>query len=620
MQQHVRWIARGIRTALGLILLTCAAWAGVPSAPTNLVAEQGGINGFSGVRLEWDRNNETIAGFRIYMSPDGGNNYRQIDEVGDSAGTTRFFYTTRPLDNGYYVFYVTAFNEEGESSQSNFATITLDGVGVRFTRGWMTDTVMAGTAMAQTFTAEASDGAPVIYSITNPQAGMAIDAATGLFTWTPEYAGHYHVEIRATHPEDQRASSYTAYTIIVKALPAALCANITGSVAFPDGLPVASGHAQASMIRGDGSRATYIGKIIDGEFSIAVEEGDWTLYVYGSGIRPEYYSDAATEAAATPIELGCDQTSEIRMTVDRQITYHNVLAGTLVDTAGNQLNGRLLAYRIGGNGEPGEFVETWARGGWYGFYRLEPGEYVVWGSAQDSMHVPGYHVAGNVASMVWTGATRINIGANDSIFDVEVRLVYMDGFGGQARLRGNVVSDGGSIRKSDDPHILGTTPVEGATVFALDAANSVAGYATTDANGTFLVTDLKPGAYTVLVDRVGLKPLWSSATVTTGETIVDLLMESATSSAPLSGAGVSAPRLFPNPIDRAATLRFNATAGTAAVTLSDLRGETLLSQSVATVDGENSLRIDTDSLPNGTYLLKLVSRGGTTTIIVTVAR
>src|SRR5688500_5688546 len=86
MQQRTRWITASIGTLLGLMLITCAAFADVPGAPTNLAAELQESNGVTDVLLTWDRNSDHVSHYRIYMSTDSGSTYTRIGRVIDSIG------------------------------------------------------------------------------------------------------------------------------------------------------------------------------------------------------------------------------------------------------------------------------------------------------------------------------------------------------------------------------------------------------------------------------------------------------------------------------------------------------------------------------------------------------
>jgi hypothetical protein len=718
-----RVTARITTVMLGLMLLIGVAHAGVPSAPRNVSTYADGSPGYWGAGLQWERNTDNVDGYNIYLSADGGTTYRRIDAVSDSAGESRYTYRTGRLPNGYYVFYVTAFNADGESAHSNHAPLTLDGIGIKFLDYSHADSTEIGVTVSRAIRAEASNNGTIVYSLNGGAQGMAIDPSTGEFSWTPTAAGYYSVEVVATLASDSRISERTGYNIIVNYRPSDYCVTLSGTVDFDNGNPVGNGWAYATIAGPNGWETSFRGSIDNGRFSMTVPQGTYIVRVSGDDFYAEYYSDAPSPYTAEQISLACNQPRTIAFSVaatpprhdpdsvfgrvtdavtgagipnvriqffrsesgihfanaqtqsdgrykvaigsdsmfialavdpsgqyksiyyggsetaagatvvyprrdtmnvdfqlERALFYPNVVQGRLIDTTGNELFGKITAYRIGANGRLAESIETWARAGRFGFYNMIPGEYVIGGDASDSVHVPGYHVAGGNASLTWTTATRLTIGASDSLDGIDIRLVYMDGFGGTARLRGVILGSGGTIRKDEGAGILGLVPIADATVFAIDAANSVSGYARTDALGRFSITNLKSGAYTVVVDRVGFKPVWEPMNLTEGgETIFDVQLSASTSMVRVAGSTINSLGLFPNPVDRTATLRFNSAAGTAHVTISDLRGEQIVARTINTVDGENRVTIETSELPAGVYLLRVGSQSGNAAIVVTVS-
>ena len=338
--------------------------------------------------------------------------------------------------------------------------------------------------------------------------------------------------------------------------------------------------------------------------------------------EPEYYGGVPNPSAAYVIDPRT-ASSGIDFFLTPAPSHRNALQGTLVDTAGHKLSGRIVASRIDSTGALGESFETPARLGDYFFFDLAPGEYAVWGDASDSMHVPGYHRAGTTAALAWTDATRITVANGDSLFAVRVTVVYRDGFGGKARISGDIVSSGGTIRKSDRSGPLGTMPVEGAMVYAINASNRVAAYTVSNANGHFEITGLSDGLYTLLVDKIGLQPLRQSATASETGSTVELVMESRSSATPLEVATSSHLAVVPNPIGSRAAIRFSAGSGaglgTTALTLSDLTGTTVIARQIETHAGENSIVLETAGIPNGTYILRIGSGATAHTRLVIIS-
>jgi hypothetical protein len=319
----------------------------------------------------------------------------------------------------------------------------------------------------------------------------------------------------------------------------------------------------------------------------------------------EYFGGTASPNGATVIDPRAIS-SGVDFFLTPTPSHRSTLQGRLIDTAGNRLDGTIVASRIDSSGALAETFEPWGRSGEYFIFDLDPGEYVVWGESSDSTHAPGYYRAGATAALSWTDATRITVANGDSISGISIVLVNKDGFGGKARITGDIVAGKGAIRKSDDPALFGLEPVEGATVYALDAANHVAAYAMSNQRGHFEITGLADGAYTILVDKIGLEPLRQPAIASqSGGSTLELQMESRSSHVPVAISEANDLEIIPNPIGTAAAIRFDATPGTTTLTLSDLTGTALISRTIATSGGRNSVALEPAGLPSGTYLLRI---------------
>lgn len=67
-------------------------------------------------------------------------------------------------------------------------------------------------------------------------------------------------------------------------------------------------------------------------------------------------------------------------------------------------------------------------------------------------------------------------------------------------------------------------------------------------------------------------------------------------------------------------VRFGATAGTARLTLADATGAQVMVRSIETINGENSISIETAGLASGVYFLTLQNGTATTSMPINIVR
>ena len=97
--------------------MVCDSANPIPATPSNPVAtiSNGTIN------LTWTDNSEDEDGFRIYRKKDNDDNYLLLDTV-----TIDSYTDTSALDGETYNYYVTSFNENGESLKSKIIVMVQD--------------------------------------------------------------------------------------------------------------------------------------------------------------------------------------------------------------------------------------------------------------------------------------------------------------------------------------------------------------------------------------------------------------------------------------------------------------------------------------------------------------
>ena len=99
--------------------ITCDSAIPVPASPTSLTA----INAQSSINLSWTDSSTGEQGFRIYRKQEGNSEYSLLGTL-----TSTLFEDTDTSEGVSYSYYVTSYNENGESKKSKIVSATLDSI------------------------------------------------------------------------------------------------------------------------------------------------------------------------------------------------------------------------------------------------------------------------------------------------------------------------------------------------------------------------------------------------------------------------------------------------------------------------------------------------------------
>jgi hypothetical protein len=300
-----------------LLTITSTLFAKPPEPPTLGVTVSNGI-----IRLEWKpgQQGDPATAYRIYQAKpvDPNGSMGEFALIGTTEKTT--YEITGPAPGIYFVFYVTAYNADGESAQSNLAKAGIDGgtdptSAIKFVTEPIHE-VTLGAAYRYDAEAVAVDGEPVRYKVGQaplgapiPYAeGMTVDRATGLVEWTPKAEGTFAAAIIAYLASDSTVNAMQVAIITVKA-PA--CAMIRGTVRDSSGLAIDNGWITA--VSGDGSSGTNWNvsistEVVAGEYSLPVSDGTYILYLKHPQIGAVWYRNARDVSGAERVTVTCGDT------------------------------------------------------------------------------------------------------------------------------------------------------------------------------------------------------------------------------------------------------------------------------------------------------------------------
>ncbi len=348
-----------------------------------------------------------------------------------------------------------------------------------------------------------------------------------------------------------------------------------------------------------------------------------------STIEPQYFNRSSSRANAQVVSVPNHSINFFHG--EEPPRYDNEISGVLLSPDSIPVIGIVRLYQV--VEEQGQTILTekgfmYTRMGIFYFTGQTPGNYILFGMSLDTLnsseYMPGYYKAHSLAVLTWAEATTITIDGDDHIADLRFYLQEQQQDNGRNLLRGTITAATGGTGKISRNNLLGSNPIAGAVVYAINAQNQVNGWAITDAQGQFTINGLGVGTFTVLVDKIGYAASRQMVTFIDEESeqSVDPILQpsNSTSSAPEAPAARIAASAFPNPTSAQFTVRFNATSGTAQVSLANATGSQVLVRTVETAAGENTVIIETANLASGVYIMTLQQGTSVTSMPINIVR
>lgn len=240
--------------------------------------------------------------------------------------------------------------------------------------------------------------------------------------------------------------------------------------------------------------------------------------------------------------------------------------------------------------------------GYFAFDTLVCGGYLVKaaatpGSQYYNDHIPTYF--GN--SPFWGFAQNVNV--NGSQVAVDITLIASNNPGGPGFIGGDVTQ---GANKTDPGDAL-----SGMEVIIFNLAGDAIAYTYTDGNGEFEFSNLAYGTYQVYVEALGIQTIPAVVTIDANTPSVNEVNIYASET--LISTGIeefdfegAISEVYPNPVANQAFIKLNIDASMLInITVLDLTGRTMATQSVSVAGGENTIKVSTDELKNGYYFLNI---------------
>jgi hypothetical protein len=210
-------------------------------------------------------------------------------------------------------------------------------------------------------------------------------------------------------------------------------------------------------------------------------------------------------------------------------------------------------------------------------------------------------------AMFWNEASYVCV-PNTLSIQYDINLIPGNNPGGPGFI-GGLVSEGAGLHEEIDEERGPGDPVAGATVIVTDLNDNPVAYTYTANDGTYGFNNLAWGTYKVWVEVLGLEPVYAIVTIGPDNPSADNINFEANSmelTSIESPDNISAVSLYPNPVNAALFLKMNSEkSGDYQISITDLSGKSIYTQSATAGVGESTLMIPVQHLPSGMYLLNI---------------
>ena len=226
-----------------------------------------------------------------------------------------------------------------------------------------------------------------------------------------------------------------------------------------------------------------------GNYSVMVKEGDSVVVFANPRDRqylPQFYNGKTEFAEADRIYINGDITG-IDFVLEEKPVYNNSISGNVADDSGNGLLANVTLFKL----KDPNFIKykkttmTDSLGN-FNFTNINPGIYILF-TIPERGYLPSFFRYDGTTTLKWKEADSVIVTDTSQITGINfmVDSIPDTGFG---RIAGRI--------KDED-----NKGVDGAIVYATDENLNIAGFTTTDENGSYTINNLPPGTYSVLSDK-----------------------------------------------------------------------------------------------------------------------
>ncbi len=221
--------------------------------------------------------------------------------------------------------------------------------------------------------------------------------------------------------------------------------------------------------------STFIGTDKNGNYTIQVFEGSYTLYAYQPGYIFEYYKDVYDSFDATPVIVNKDSSNATG--IDFNLTKPNPGSNSISGLVGDPVwLAGVEVYAIPANG-----------GTWTGTKSGNDGRFFI-GNLKSGKYVLLFYMDGYKSQYYGDSLNTINLTGNMSVNNIFVIMEKLNSIGGEIS---------GVIKSNSD------SPLSGTLLVAVDSLGDTVSTSISNYSGYYNIPSLLNGHYSVIANKIG---------------------------------------------------------------------------------------------------------------------
>ena len=241
-------------------------------------------------------------------------------------------------------------------------------------------------------------------------------------------------------------------------------------------------------------------------------------------------------------------------------------------------------------------ADTHTDSGYYFFHNVAAGTYLIQAALHEGSEYFGNYVATYFGSQFYWGDAEPVV-VTETNYNYNIALIFGDNEGGPGEV-------GGGIDDGDQRLEEGAAPAANATVIVTNLEDQPQRWLKSDASGNYLITDLAYGTYRLYADVPGIEctPVVFTLSPDAPAASITLILSGTTSIESLDQIA----ELYPNPASEIVSMKLDLeNSGNVSVSLTNLAGQLILSTSVNTGGGLQTVQLPVNGVAAGTYLVTL---------------
>ncbi len=335
-------------------------------------------------------------------------------------------------------------------------------------------------------------------------------------------------------------------------------------------------------------------------------------------MMPLFYNQTYNRDDATIIQKDPNSTtlSNINFTFKApQNQFNGSISGVVINNSTNQpfVNAFVEAIKLSQNGfdknDLFRFGYTDANGN-FTINNLSDGNYILFASTQrDTTFACGYYVENDTASINFSKATQITIATGNKVTNITINLALFTPPNGGGIVKGMIYN-----KENYNEQNIAASAIPTAKVY-LQNTQTLASFEESNADGSFALTNLTSGTYTLSIEKEGFQKYVQTITADNNSTVnlgQILLTPIGTTAVVDNSTPLNSNDVYPNPSNGLFNLTFNSTADNVTIKVYSSNGQLVKIINKPASVGENTVEVNLSDYSIGNYLIT-ISDGTTVT-------